>query len=60
MPKQKLKMLHWNIMKIDGDILKTFNVYYQYLCSQKMLKILDKLSKIERSKNEMEKQINKL
>jgi len=47
-------------MKINGGILKTFNLYYQYLQAQKMLKILGALSKIERSKNEMEKQVNKL
>ena len=42
-------------MKIDSKILRDFNVYHQYLRSQKMLKILGALSKIERSKNEMEK-----
>lgn len=44
----------------NKDYLKNFNIFYQYLCSEKQMLILDAYSRIRRSKNELEKTFNKL
>ena len=67
---KRLRLIIMNI-KNSGDVvlkdkfscgyyLKSFNVFHQYLCSQKQLLILDAYAKIKRSRNELEKPFNKL
>ena len=45
---------------LKQDILKKFNIFYQYLCSEKQILMLEAYSRIKRSRNELEKSINKL
>ena len=45
---------------IDCVVLKRFNIYYQYVRSYNQFLILEAYSKMKRSKNELEKQTNKL
>lgn len=40
--------------------MKRFHIYFQYLRKRKEFLVLEAYSRIERSKYEMEKQINKL
>ena len=40
--------------------MKHFNIFFQYFSLLKQILVLEGYSRIERSKNEMEKQINKL
>lgn len=47
-------------MIVDVVVLKKFNTYFQYLQNQKKFKLLAYYSRNERSKNELEKQIDKL
>ena len=47
-------------MNIELKFLRKINIYFQYLCSVNNIKIFDEISKIERSKNELEKSIDKL
>lgn len=47
-------------MNIELKFLRKINIYFQYLCSENNIKIFDEISKIERSKNELEKSIDKL
>ena len=42
------------------NYLRNFNIFYQYLCSEKQILILDAYARIKRSKNELEKAFNKL
>ena len=47
-------------MNIDCEIFKKFNIYFQYLLYKDKLDIFKKILKIERSRDELEKSINKL
>ena len=40
--------------------LRFFNIAHQYLCLKEQITILDAYARIKRSKNELEKSINKL
>ncbi len=47
-------------MIVDTNLIKKFNIYYQYITSLKIKTIYKRIADIERSKNEVEKPINKL
>lgn len=66
--KNKLKKLQKNNVFNDnlGTYLRNFNIYYQFLCAQEQFLMLNayskinKVKKLKRSKNELEKPFNKL
>ncbi|MBO5955068.1 MAG: hypothetical protein J6Q13_03810 [Clostridia bacterium] len=41
-------------------VFKRFNVFHQFKCAKKQFLVLDAYSRIRRSRNELEKPINKL
>lgn len=57
--KTKLKKIpKFSCEIIDFEILKKFNIYYQFLCSFDSISTYNEMKK--RSKNELEKSTNKL
>ena len=48
------------VLQQGSNFLREINIFYQYLCSEKQLLMLEAFSSIKRSRNELEKPFNKL